>query len=65
MPCRDTQDRQVIVESSEKMWYTGGGNDKPFQVFCHENPLNSVKRQKDIIPVDELPASMPCCVIST
>ena len=29
MPCRVTQDRQVMVESSEKTWLTGEGNGKP------------------------------------
>ena len=38
MPCGASQDGRVIVESSEKMWYAGGGNDKPVQFFCHKNP---------------------------
>ena len=46
MPCRATQDRQVMVESSDKMWSTGEGNGKPGQYSCLENPLNSMKRQK-------------------
>ena len=29
MPYRATQDRQVMVESSDKMWSTGEGNGKP------------------------------------
>ena len=29
MLCRGTQDGQVIVESSDKTWSTGGGNGKP------------------------------------
>ena len=41
------------MESSDKMWSTGGGNDKPLQYSCHENPMNSMKRQKDMIPEDE------------
>ena len=45
MPCRATQDRQVMVESSDKMWSTGEGNGKPLQYSCLEN-LNSMKRQK-------------------
>ena len=28
MPCRATQDRRVIEESSDKIWSTGGGNSK-------------------------------------
>ena len=47
MPCRATQDRWVMVESSDKMWSTGEGNGKPLQYSCHENPMNSMKRQKD------------------
>ena len=55
MPCRATQDRQVMVESSDKMWSTGEGNGKPFQHACLENPMNSMKKQKDRILKDELP----------
>ena len=29
MPCRATQGRQVIVESSDRIWSTGEGNGKP------------------------------------
>ena len=42
-----TQDRQVMVESSDKMWSTGGGNGKPLQYSCLGNPMNSMKRQND------------------
>ena len=31
MPRRVTQDRQVIMKSSDKTWSTGGGNGKPLQ----------------------------------
>jgi len=48
MPCRATQDGWVMGESSEKMWSTGEGNGKPLQYSCHENPMNSIKRQKDM-----------------
>ena len=44
-----------MVESSENMWSTGEGNDKPLQYSCLENPMNSMKRQKDITLKDELP----------
>ena len=47
MPCRATQDGWVMVESSDKMWSTGEGNGKPLQYSCLENPMNSMKRQKD------------------
>ena len=50
MPCRATQDRQVMVESSDKKWSTGEGNGKPLQYSCLENPMNSMKRQKDKTP---------------
>ena len=55
MPCRATQDRRVMVESSDKMWSTGEGNGKPLQYPCLENPMNSVKRQKDRTLKDEFP----------
>ena len=57
MPCRATQDRQVMVESSDKMWSTGEGNGKPLQYSCLENLMNSMKRQKDKTLKDELPKS--------
>jgi len=57
MPCRATQDRQVMVESSHQMWSTGEGNGKPLQYSCLENPMNSMKRQKDRTLKDELPRS--------
>ena len=55
MPCRATQDGWIMVESSDKMWSTGEGNGKPLQYSCLENPMNSMKRQKDKILKDELP----------
>ena len=33
---------------SDKMWSTGEGNGKPLQHSCLENPMNSIKRQKEI-----------------
>ena len=42
-----TQDRQVMVGSFDKMWSTGEGNGKPLQYSCLENPMNSMKRQKN------------------
>ena len=56
--CRATQDGQVMVESSDKMWSTGGGNGKSLQYSCLENPMNSMKRQKDRTLKDELPRSI-------
>ena len=58
MPCRATQDRRVVVESSDKTWSTGEGNGKPLQYSCLENPMNSMKRQKDRTLKDELPRSV-------
>ena len=55
MPCRATQDGQVVLESSDKMWSTGEGNGKPLQYSGLENPMNSMKRQKDRTLKDELP----------
>ena len=47
MLCGATQDGWVMVERSERMWSTGEGNGKPLQFSCLENPMNSMKRQKD------------------
>ena len=55
MLCRVTQDGWVMVESSDKMWSIGEGNAKPLQYSCHENPINSMKRQKDRTLKDEVP----------
>ena len=56
MLCRATQDDpRVMVESSEKMWSTGEGNGKPLQYSFLENPMNSMKRQKDKTLKEELP----------
>ena len=49
MPWGATQDRQVKVERSDRMWSTGEGNGKPLQYSCLENPMNSMKRQNDRI----------------
>ena len=55
MPCRATQDAHVLMESSDKMWSTVEGDSKPFQYSCLENPMSSMKQQKDMTPKDELP----------
>ena len=44
-----------MVESSEKMWYTGEGNGKPLYYSCLENPMESRKRQNVRTLKDELP----------
>ena len=58
MLCRATQEEQVKLESSEKTWSTGEGNNKLFQYSCLENPMNSRKMQKDRTLKDELPRSV-------
>ena len=54
MLCRATQDIWVMVESTDKMRSTGEGNGNPLLYPCLENPMNSMKRQKDMILKDEL-----------
>ena len=44
-----------MVETSDRMWSTGEGNGKPLQYSCLENPMNSMKSQKDRILKEELP----------
>ena len=58
MLCRATQDRWVMVESFDKMWSTEEGNAKPLQYSCLENPINSMKKQKDRTLRDELSRSV-------
>ena len=50
--------RWVMVERSDRMWSTGGGNGKLLQYSCLENPMNSMKRQNDRILKEELPGSI-------
>ena len=47
-----------MVESSDKTWSTGEENGKPLQYSCLENPMNSMKRQKDRTLKGELPMSV-------
>ena len=58
MPCRVTQDRQVMVETSEKTWCPREGNGKPLQYSCLENLMNIIKRQKDRTQKDGLSKSV-------
>ena len=58
MPCGATQDGLVMVDSSDKTCSTGEGNGKPLHYSCLENPMNSMKRQKDRTLKDELPRSV-------
>ena len=50
--------RAGMVEKSDTMWSTREGNGKPLQYSCLENPMNSMKRQKDRTLKDELPRSV-------
>ena len=43
------------METSDKTWSTGEGNGKSLQYSFPENPMNSMKRQKDRTLKDELP----------
>ena len=54
--CWGTQDEWVMVERSDRVWSNGEGNGKPLQYSCFQNPMNSMKRQKDM--KDELPRSV-------
>ena len=47
-----------MVERADRMWSTGEGNGEPLQYSCLENPMNSMKRQKDSTLKDELPRSV-------
>ena len=58
MPCGATQDGRVMVDRSDRMWSTGEGNGKPLQDSCLENPMNSMKTQKDRTLKDELSRSV-------
>ena len=58
MLCGATQEGRVTVERSDRMWSTGGGNGKPLQYSCLENPMNSMKRRNDRILNEELPRSV-------
>ena len=47
-----------MVESSDKTWSTGEGNGKLFQYSFLENPMNYMKRQKNMTLKDEHPRSV-------
>ena len=46
------------MERSDRMQSTGEGNGKSLQYSCLENHMNSMKRQNDRIPKEELPRSL-------
>ena len=56
--CGATQDGWDMVERPDRMWSTGEGNSKLLQYSCLENPMNSMKRQNNRIPKEELPRSL-------
>ena len=58
MPGRATQDRRVMLESSDKTWSTEEGKGKPLQYSCLENSMNTMKTQKDRTLKDELQRSV-------
>ena len=58
MKCGTSQDRRVMVERSDRMWFTREGNGKPLQYSCLENPMNSMKRQNNRILNEKLPRSV-------
>ena len=47
-----------MVENSDKTWSIGEGNGKLLQYSCLENPIKSMKRQKDLTLKDKLPRSV-------
>ena len=47
-----------MVDSSDEMWSTGERNGKLLQYSCLENPMNSMKSQKDRTLKDELSRSV-------
>ena len=55
MPCRASQDRWVIVKSSDKTCPTGGKKGNLLQHSCHQNLMNIKKRQNDMTPENEHP----------
>ena len=48
-----------MAESSDKMRSTGESNGKPLQYSCLKNPINGMKRQKDMTPEDKPPSLFP------
>ena len=64
MPCRATKKLKkkkkgrVMEESLNKTWSIGEENGKPLQHFCLENPISSMKKQKDMTLKDESSRSL-------
>ena len=53
----DTTEQLTWMDHRRVHWRrsTGEGNGKPLHYFCLENPMNSMKKQKDNTLKDELP----------
>ena len=47
-----------MAKNTDKTWSTGEGNDKTLQYSCFENPMNSMKRQKDVTLKDKFNRSV-------
>ena len=47
-----------VVDEADKTWSTEEGNGKPLQYSCLENPMNRMKRQKDMTLKDVFPRSV-------
>ena len=58
MPCKTIQNRWVIVETSDKVWFSREGNGKPLQHSCLENSMSSMKREKNMTQKDKVPRSV-------
>ena len=58
MPCRATQDGWVMVEIPDKHGQLEKGMANHFSIKNTENPMNSMKRQKDRTLKEELPRSV-------
>ena len=50
--------KSMSLIEPDKRWSTGEGNGKPCHYSCLENPMNSMKRQKDKTLKDESPSSL-------
>ena len=48
----------ILITAFDKTWSIEEGNAKPLQYSCLENPMNSMKRQKDRTLKNEFPRSI-------
>ena len=46
------------IKITDKTWSTGEANGEPLQYSCLENPMNIMKRQKDMKLKNEFPRSI-------